>query len=157
MLANASLADTESVNLAQPDGTTVLFWAAWRNDTAAVDLLLSAGADVNVVNDYGATALYVAAENADGPVVSKLLDANADPNKALLSGETPLMQAARRGKLDVVRLLLSKGADPQREGIEWRADRADVGDLRAPSRCRRCTDRGRRRYSGKVRTATRPR
>jgi ankyrin repeat protein len=121
LLANASLADTElvdvpkdvRVNLAQPDGTTALISAAWRNDTAMVDLVLRAGADdVNVANDYGATALYVAAENADGPVVSKLLDAKADPNKALLSGETPLMQAARRGKLDVVRLLLSKGADP---------------------------------------------
>jgi ankyrin repeat protein len=113
LLANASLADTESVNLAHSDGTTELFRAAWRNDTAMVDLALRAGSDdVNVANEYGATALYVAAENADGPVVSKLLDARADPNKALLSGETPLMQAARRGKLDVVQLLLSRGADP---------------------------------------------
>lgn len=121
LLADASLADTElaglpkdvGANLAQPDGTTALFWAAWRNDTAMVDLVLSTGSnDVNVANDYGATALYVAAENADGPVVSRLLDAGADPNKALLSGETPLMQAARRGKLDVVRLLLQRGADP---------------------------------------------
>lgn len=117
LFADQGRGETEPVdvhlNAAQPDGTTALSRAAWRNDVALVDGVLRTGSDdVNAANDYGATALYVAAENADAAVVAKLLDADADPNKALLSGETPLMQAARRGKLDVVRLLLSSGADP---------------------------------------------
>lgn len=121
LLASAVRADTEpggartlfEAGFTQPDGTTALFWAAWRNDAAMVELLLrdASEARVNAANEYGATALYVAAENADAPLVSKLLGAKADPNVPLLSGETPLMQAARRGKLEVVRLLLASGAD----------------------------------------------
>ena len=42
-------------DVALPDGSTALIWAAGRNDLAMTDLLLSAGADVKAANEYGAT------------------------------------------------------------------------------------------------------
>jgi ankyrin repeat protein len=100
------------VNLAAPDGSTALQWAAYRNDLPMLELLLRAGADVKRDNEYGATALYVAAVNAEPELAVKLVAAGADPNAALVSGETALMEAARRGKLATVRLLLAAGANP---------------------------------------------
>lgn len=51
------------VNVAQPDGTTALAWAANRDDLETADLLLRAGARVNVANDYGVTPLSLACTN----------------------------------------------------------------------------------------------
>ena len=53
-------------NATQPDGTTALHWAAYRNDHAAADLLLRAGAAVDAANRYGVTALSLAAERGYG-------------------------------------------------------------------------------------------
>jgi ankyrin repeat protein len=99
-------------DVAGPDATAALIWAASRNDVEMADLLLRAGADVNSANEYGATALYVAAANADSAMTEQLLAAGGNANAHLLSGETPLMEAARRGNLATVRVLLSGGADP---------------------------------------------
>jgi ankyrin repeat protein len=118
----ARLGDRESVqsllnsrakeDVAGPDATAALIWAASRNDLEMADLLLRAGADVNSANEYGATALYSAAANADSAMTEKLLAAGGNADAHLLSGETPLMEAARRGNLGTVRVLLSGGANP---------------------------------------------
>jgi ankyrin repeat protein len=115
--ALASLLERKAnANSADPDGTTALHWAAYKDDLDAVDILLKAGAKAGVSNDLGATPLWLAAQNGGAAVVKRLLEAGADPNRALTSGETPLMVGARGGYAEVVQLLLSKGADPNVPG-----------------------------------------
>ena len=99
------------VNARQPDGATVLHWAAHKDDHQTVELLVRAGADVNVANDLGATPLWLASLNGSPTVVEHLLRAGARANVALASGETPLMAAARSGSVKTVELLLDHGAD----------------------------------------------
>lgn len=104
------IAAKADVNQAEPDGTTVLIWAAYRDDVDSADALIKAGAKVNAANDLGATALWTASQNGGSAMVKRLLDAGADPNLALLSGETPLMVAARGGYPEVASQLIAKGA-----------------------------------------------
>jgi ankyrin repeat protein len=104
------------VNAAEPDGTTALHWAAYRDDVDSADLLLRAGAKVNAATDLGVTPLYNAAENASPAMIAKLLAAGANPNLALIAGETPLMVAARSGKAAVVDQLIAKGANVNAHG-----------------------------------------
>jgi len=106
------------VNVARPDGSTPLLWAAHWNDLDLTDLLLRAGARVNAANDYGVTPLHQAVENANPALVGKLLNAGADPSAAEISGLTPLMIAAHTGNLQVIRLLLGHGADVNASAAE---------------------------------------
>jgi ankyrin repeat protein len=109
----ALLGNHASPDVADPDGTTALIWAAGHNDLAMAALLLGAGADVMAANEYGATALYAAAAaDAEAAMIERLLAAGADPNAHLLSGETALMEAARQGNLATVHALMEGHADP---------------------------------------------
>jgi ankyrin repeat protein len=96
------------VNAAEPDGTTALHWASYRDDGESADLLIKAGANVNAANDLGATPLWTASLNGSATMVRRLLQAGANPNAALLLGETPLMVASRSGNPDVVEQLLAR-------------------------------------------------
>lgn len=99
------------VNRPQADGTTVLHWAAHRDDAATATVLLRAGAVVDVTNRYGVTPLMLAARNGSASMARLLLDAGADPRAARSEGETVLMMAAEAGNADTVKLLLDRGAD----------------------------------------------
>jgi ankyrin repeat protein len=133
-----ALACASLVLAAEPDGTTALHRAVYRDDVKTAKALLDGGADVKAANRYGVTPLSLACTNGSGPMVKLLLDAGADPNGALPGGETPLMTAARTGKIDAVRALLAKGADvhakdPRRgqTALMWAAaeGNADVVDV----------------------------
>jgi len=100
------------VNAAEPDGTTALHWASYRDDGESAELLIKAGANVNAANDLGATPLWNASLNGSAAMVRRLLQAGANPNAALLLGETPLMVASRSGNAAVVEQLLARGANP---------------------------------------------
>jgi len=104
------------VNAADPDGSTALHWASYRDDVESADQLIRAGAKVNAANDLGVTPLWPASENGSSAMVRRLLEAGANPNAALLAGETPLMVGARSGYPDVVEQLLNKGANPNAHG-----------------------------------------
>jgi ankyrin repeat protein len=99
------------VNAAEPDGTTALHWAAYRDDLETVDLLIRAGAKVNAATDLGVTPLWTASQNGSAAIVARLLAAGANPNAALFAGETPVMIAARSGSVAVVGQLIAKGAN----------------------------------------------
>ncbi len=86
--------------------------AAYKDDLAEAQRLLSKGADAKAATDLGVTPLWLAAENGSVPMVKLLLAAGANPNAALLDGETPLMAAARGGFPKVAELLLQKDANP---------------------------------------------
>jgi ankyrin repeat protein len=107
----ALLKSNASVNASEPDGTTALHWAGYRDDFEMADLLIRSGAKVNIANDLGVTPLWLACQNGSETMVRRLLSAGADPNAKLLAGETMLMEASRTGNAAVVDQLLSKGAD----------------------------------------------
>jgi ankyrin repeat protein len=104
------------VNAAEPDGSTALLRASYKDDLESADRLIRAGANVNAANDLGVTPLWVASQNGSAPMVKRLLDAGANPNLALLAGETPVMVAARSGYPDIVEMLLAKKANPNAHG-----------------------------------------
>jgi len=112
----ALIAKGADVNATEPDGTTALHWASYRDDAESADALLRAGARVNAANDLGATPLWIASLNGSAPMVRRLLQAGANPNAALLRGETPIMVASRSGNPDVVEQLLAKGANVNARG-----------------------------------------
>ncbi|XP_059213534.1 cyclin-dependent kinase 4 inhibitor B [Centropristis striata] len=86
--------------------------AAANGNTADVEDLLRAGAQVNGVNCFGRTALQVMMMGSTS-VAQVLLNHGADPNLAdRITGTTPLHDAARTGFLDTVRLLVHSEADP---------------------------------------------
>ncbi|XP_068177865.1 cyclin-dependent kinase 4 inhibitor B [Antennarius striatus] len=86
--------------------------AAAKGNTADVECILQAGADVNGVNCFGRTALQVMMMGSTS-VAQVLLSHGADPNvKDRRTGTTPLHDAARMGFLETVRLLVLFQADP---------------------------------------------
>ena len=107
----ALLQKKADVNATEPDGTTALLWASYKDDVEIADLLIRAGANVNAANDLGATPLWTAGQNGSAAMVRRLLQAGANPNAALLSGESTLMVASRSGNADIVEQLLVKGAN----------------------------------------------
>ncbi len=106
----AMLTARVDVNMAEPDGTTALHWAADSDNTGLVELLVRAGANVRATNRYGVTPLWLACTNGNATTVVLLLKAGADPNTVLPEGETVLMTAARTGKVDAVKALVEAGA-----------------------------------------------
>jgi uncharacterized protein len=101
------------VNIAQPDGTTALHWAARWDDLEAADLLIHAGANPKTANRDGATPMFLAAQNGNAAMIEMLLKAGADPNAPVLAhGETALMMASRSGSVASVKMLLDHGALP---------------------------------------------
>jgi ankyrin repeat protein len=105
------LAKGANPNLAGPDGTTAVMWAASNDDVELVRALVRAGANVKLKNQFGTSALTEAAVVGSAPVINVLLKAGADPNTKNPQGETPLMAVARSGKLEAARVLLEAGAD----------------------------------------------
>jgi hypothetical protein len=92
-------------------GATALMRAAYGGDTAMVQVLLEAKADVNLQDDYGGTALIYAAQGNHAGIVRILLRAGADPSLESKNGMTALQIASQAGYGDVV-LALTPGASP---------------------------------------------
>ncbi|MEN9704775.1 MAG: Phosphocholine transferase AnkX [Pseudomonadota bacterium] len=92
------------------DGTTALHWAVHRDDLAAVDRLIRAGADAKATNDFGATPMSEAAVVGNPKVIAALLAAGADPDSTNEQGQTALMVLARTSNVSAATLLLRKGA-----------------------------------------------
>ncbi len=76
----------QDVNAAEVDGTTALHWAVHRDDLAAVEALIRAGANPKVANRYGVMPLALAAENGNAAVIERLIEAGADVRATLPGG-----------------------------------------------------------------------
>lgn len=86
-------------------------------DTAVVEALLAAGADVGARDDAGYTPLHAAAVSSRNPrVLELLLEAGADPDARTDAGETPLEIAWTRRPVEKRELLSA-----------WREGRAQDG------------------------------
>lgn len=99
------------VNLAQPDGTTVLHWAVYYDDEELVESLLRRGADPNVRNEYGATPLSQAAISGNPYVIRQLLKAGAEADERGADDQTALMILARTPNVEAAEILVDGGAD----------------------------------------------
>src|SRR5687767_1954143 len=105
------LATGADPNVAGPDGTTPVMWAAANDDLELVRALIKARANVTLKNQLGTSALTEAAIVGSAPIVDALLKAGADPNTKNPEGETALMAVARAGKVEAASRLLEAGAD----------------------------------------------
>jgi ankyrin repeat protein len=90
------------------NGNTALMMAAFKNNAAAVTLLIDKGARVNRT---GWNALHYAAAAGSADIVRLLVARKAEINGPSPSGLTALMLAAREGQDSAVQALLALGAD----------------------------------------------
>jgi len=88
----------------------VLTWACTLNNTAVVEILLTAKANVEQPFNRGGTALAVAARGCRNKIAKQLLDAGADMNASDQKGVTVLQAAVMVGNLSLTRSLITKGA-----------------------------------------------
>ena len=110
-------------NASDPDGTTVLHWAALNDDLETANVLIRAGADANTANRYGMTSLHVACTNGSPRMVDALLEAGADIDASLPAGETVVMTCARTGNVAALKVLVDHGANVN-AAEQWRGQTA---------------------------------
>jgi ankyrin repeat protein len=101
-----------NVNKRKPLARTPLQIAAGRGHVQAVDLLITAGADIHTLDSsMGASALHFAAESGVTEVARLLLDAGAFINlQTATVGLTPLINAIWSKQVGMVKFLLERGA-----------------------------------------------
>lgn len=93
------------------DGSTALHWAAYQDNLALAELLVSSHANVAAVTrDNAITPLMIACQNGSAPMIELLLKHGADANQPNALGTTPLMMASASGSNDAVKALLAHGA-----------------------------------------------
>jgi uncharacterized protein len=102
-----------------PDGWTPLHLAAFFNQPAIVEALITYGADVNARsrNALANAPIHAAAAGRSRESVRILLEHGADANARQHGGWTALHAASQTGDVELVRLLIASGAD-----VEARAD-----------------------------------
>lgn len=83
--------------------------AAQQGDTAVVQALLQAQADLNATDADGWTPLHFAADAGHAAGQARA-GAQADVNAANAHGQTPMCCAAAGGHTDAVQLLLAAGS-----------------------------------------------
>jgi cytohesin len=94
-------------------GQTALMWAISKHQSAVVDELVKAKADVELGSKTGFTPLMFAAQQDDVDSARILIAAGAKANEAQpKTAVTPLIVASAMGNAKTVDLLLDKGADP---------------------------------------------
>jgi ankyrin repeat protein len=93
-------------------GNTPLHWAAFKNETRCVSLLLKYNADPNArAHPSGWTPLHDAAYSNSRETIKLLVDAGAEVDARANSGATPLCFAAQEDAADAADLLLERDAD----------------------------------------------
>ena len=107
------IAACDDIDKTDSFGNTALFWAARRNNMAAVKLLLEANANPNVLNQGLNSPLLCAAALPDFVCCRVLLEAGAKPTARNHFGQTALhFVAQHESRRQAVRELILAGADP---------------------------------------------
>jgi ankyrin repeat protein len=94
----------------RPGAWTALMYAADQGQSAAIDLLLKAGADVNKKTDREETALMLAIDSGIEAAALRILQASPSLANADVEGKTALARAAALGNSRLVAELLRGGA-----------------------------------------------
>lgn len=82
-----------------------------ESTAAAVQLLLTLGADPQAKSERGTSAIWYAA-SIDVERFQLLLAAGADPHESISNGRNVLCEAAEAGKSDIIKTLLALGVSP---------------------------------------------
>jgi ankyrin repeat protein len=120
-----------------------LLAAIGRNDQAAAQRALEAGASPSARSAAGDPAIVLAAAGGDTALVELLLERGARVDDAGDTGNTALMMAAASGQSMTVKLLLERGADGDhvnRWGLgvaDWARWARDAPDLLAAIHAKR--------------------
>ncbi|GAB3846895.1 hypothetical protein GCM10028822_07550 [Hymenobacter terrigena] len=122
LLAVALFSFVLTTHAQTPAQTQGMAKAILKNDAAAAEALLAAGANPNavveVVPGFATTYLITAASNNSLPLVQLLLRHKAQVNQADAFKATALMAAVGKGNKAMVELLLSAGADARAKDDE---------------------------------------
>ena len=94
------------------EGQTALMWAAAEGNTAAVDVLLEAGADLKLKSNGGFTPLLFAVRNAHIDTAVALLKHGANVNDVAPDGSSALSMATVNAYFELASVLLDHGANP---------------------------------------------
>nr|XP_033782462.1 serine/threonine-protein phosphatase 6 regulatory ankyrin repeat subunit A-like [Geotrypetes seraphini] len=102
--------DRELVDRKDYYGKTPLYWAAYKGQKTAMELLLRHGASVNSCCKHGGSPLH-AAIGLFPDCALLLIQHGADVNLEDNWGVTPMYLAACSGQMESIRLLVQAGAD----------------------------------------------
>ena len=105
------LAQEESPNQLDDDGTPFLVLAAAQDNVKIFQELLAAKAFMDTTNANGENALWTAVNNGNYDIAELLIILGADVNTANQDNMTPLMVASQKGYILNVEQLLKNGAD----------------------------------------------
>lgn len=110
---------------------TPLGHAAQMGQVAAIDKLISRGADVSKPGIWGYTPLMLAALRGSLPSVRLLIEGGADANSKDMDGRTAIDFARENGANDVVGFLSGLTSDPwDRADLAWvQAYDAELGEI----------------------------
>jgi ankyrin repeat protein len=113
MIAKLYHQDVNSINISNKRGHTPLILACYRNQPAAVKLLLKLGADLNYTCDLG-TALHASVYQQNQELIQFLLASKIDIDAVDDGKQTALMMAVHTSNEKTVALLLDSEADVER-------------------------------------------
>jgi hypothetical protein len=94
-----------------PEGETLLYFAAEKGQLDMVRALIARGADARARTPNGETVLHAASMIESAALTTVLIDAGADVNAVNNDGETALQWAALTGTFLAVKALADAGAD----------------------------------------------
>lgn len=100
-----------------PAGYTALILSAYDEQPAALDYLLTKGADPCLTDRNGNTALMGALYKGELAIAKRLLETRCGIDQTNNAGETALSFASLFGRLDMLPLLVKKGADPNHRDV----------------------------------------
>lgn len=114
-----SLVNTEDdANAKRPDNNkTILMYAVWVGNEAAVEHLIAKGADVNAKDAEGVTPLLLAIYKERTAIALSLIDHGADVNATAHDGSTPLLMSRIRKNETVEKAILAKSLSQNKEAL----------------------------------------
>lgn len=124
----------KKVNARNPNGKTLLHFAAESGQTRYVNELLDAGADATAKDQWGFTPLHYAALSGDSDLINALITKGAEVNTQDENNAIALHYAAMANQKRACELLIKKGSQPDIRDIfgqtplDWVATngRADI-------------------------------
>jgi ankyrin repeat protein/L-ascorbate metabolism protein UlaG (beta-lactamase superfamily) len=103
--------DKNILNFKSSDGTNLLVYAIFAEDTAGFSYLLNQGLDVNSTDAHHITPLCWAVLYNNPELIKTSIKYGADVNYLAERGNTPLLFAIERDSLTTVKLLVEAGAN----------------------------------------------
>lgn len=113
----------ENIETVDVFGWTPLYWAAAKNDTLMLFIVLEAmskcGANVNIEDNLiGRSPLHIAAVNGNVEAVQLLIYYGAEVNYKDAWGWTPFNCAAARGNIEIINCLIANGANIETNDLQ---------------------------------------